>query len=68
MQHDCNNNQKVRGEVVVPFPWYYHDGSGFRLNMKTFIYKIIPKEKRIFFEVDFGVIWSNIQVGKENLI
>ena len=31
------------------------------------IYKILLKEKRRGFEVDFDVVWSTIQVGKEKL-
>ena len=35
--------------------------------MQTFIYKIIPKKRRIVSEVEFDVVWHTIQVGKEKL-
>ena len=35
--------------------------------MQTFIYKILPKKKRRYFEVNFNVLWYNFKVGKENL-
>ena len=37
VHHDWDKNQKVRGEVVVPCPWYDHEGCGFKLVMKIFI-------------------------------
>ena len=46
---------------------YVHEGCGFNLGMQTFMYKIIPGKKRRVVEVDFNVIWSTIQVGKEKL-
>ena len=49
------------------FPWYGHDGCGFKLIMQAFIYKITPKNKRRDFEVNFHVIWSTIHMGKHKL-
>ena len=37
LHHDWDKNQKVRGNVVVPCPWYGHEGCGFKLVMQTFI-------------------------------
>ena len=66
LYHDWDDNHKVREMVVVPCPWYGHEECGFKLFMQNFIYKILPEKKRGV-EVDFGVIWLTIQVGKEKL-
>ena len=67
MNHDWYKKQKVREKVTVTLPRYGHDGCSFKLIMQKFIYKTLPKKKRRDFEVDFDVVWSNIQMGKEKL-
>ena len=52
--------------MVVPCPLYGYEGCGFNFFMQTFIYKLLPKKRRGV-EVDFDMIWSTIQVGKEKL-
>ena len=50
----------------MPFPRYGFEGCGFKLFMQTFISKFLPKKRRSV-EVNFDVIRSTIQVGKEKL-
>ena len=51
VHHDCDKNHKVRLKVGVPCPWYGHEGCGFKLFTQTFIYKLVPKKRRV-------VLWS----------
>ena len=63
VHHYWEKNQKVREKVAVTCPTYFHEGCGLKLVLHTYIYKIIPKN-RSGVEVNFDVIWSNIQVDK----
>ena len=67
VHHDLAKNQKLRGKVAVILPPYGHEGCGLKLVMQTFIYKLLSRKKRRGVEVEFYVIWSTIQVGKEKL-
>ena len=44
MHRDWDKNQKVGGEVAVPFHWYVHEGCGLKLVIQTFIYNILLKK------------------------
>ena len=44
--HILEKNHKVREKVTVPFPVYEHGEYNFKLIMKRFVYKILPKKKR----------------------
>ena len=65
VHHYWNKNKKVRGDLTMPCPLYGYEGCGFKLVMQNFICKLLPKKKRRRVEVDFDVIWSTIQVGKD---
>ena len=41
--HDWYKNHKVRVKVVFPCPWYGYELYGFKLFMKTFMHKFLPK-------------------------
>ena len=45
VHHDCYKNQKVRGKVEVPCPWYGHEGCGFKLVMQNFTYNLLLKNR-----------------------
>ena len=41
--HDWYKNHKVMVKVVFPCPWYGYELYGFKLFMKTFMHKFLPK-------------------------
>ena len=46
VHHDWYKNQRLREEVVVPYPRYGHEERGFKLVMQKCIYNILPKQLR----------------------
>ena len=44
VHHDWYKNQKVRGKVAVPCPWYVQEGCGLNYSCKP-LYKIFSLQK-----------------------